>query len=912
MGAQDIDIDQLIDYKSEYWPYIKKPHVSGNNLTGLCPFHNDTNNSFSVDLKTGQWHCLAEDIGGNFLSFYAKIHGLGDGKEGTTAAYKEILERYGVELSGQDRGAPAKNSKVKGYSLAQYAFEKHLPEDWLESECRIKTVHDRYYDVDYMKVPYMDEQSIEVTYRKRFANKEFRWKKGSSGKIGLYGEWKMRQVRSAGYVILVEGESDTQSLWYMELSALGVAGAAMFKAAQAALLQDLKVYIHQEKDNGGETFFRKVTDGLREYGFIGEVYRFSCGQVPECKDPSDIFIKFGKEDGNKKILKLISQAERIDLSTPVPVTASIEDAPVNLRQPDGWEYSEDGIKKFNKKSYANELVCRTPIILKQRLKSLDTGDEKIEVAFKRDGKWHQAIFQRSTLFTSRGIVSLSDLGCTVTSENAKQVVQFLSALESENLDLVPRADSTSTFGWQPGKRFIPGREQGIVLDVDPSQQGAASAYRKEGSLDGWVETMRPHRERDKFRFILAASFAAPLLKIIKQRTFFVYNWGNSKAGKTAALKAALSAWGDPEKLMVNFNATQVGLERTAALYRDLPLGIDERQLAGSKQENLENIVYMIANGKGKVRGAKSGGVQKTYSWRTVAIATGEEPLARETSKGGVSTRALEIYGGPFEDEHSASQMHQQSADNCGHAGPEFVNRIAGLSEESVCEWYGRMQTYVDSISDGKSGSHVSGVAAVAFADALIEEWFFKGKEMPDSDSLEIGRKSWERSMDMAKAIMEELMSSTAGDTNENAVQFISDWVISNKAAFGEKAIGTCLGKMSESGNVVYLFPSLLQRALTQEGYSAQKTLAYMAEKGLITSVARKDHKGKTYSVVKRFDGRLCRFVEFFIGKLSEKVDELDAAMNDDGGDDGQGKEENEQLGIDGFMSLPDDMELPFK
>lgn len=911
MGAQDIDIDQLIDYKSEYWPYIKKPHVSGNNLTGLCPFHNDTNNSFSVDLKTGQWNCLAEDIGGNFLSFYAKIHGLGDGKEGTTAAYKEILERYGVELSGQDRGAPVKNSKVKGYSLAQYAFEKHLPEDWLESECKIKTVHDRYYDVDYMKVPYMDEQGIEVTYRKRFANKEFRWKKGSSGKIGLYGEWKMRQVRSAGYAILVEGESDTQSLWYMELSALGVAGAAMFKAAQAALLQDLKVYIHQEKDNGGETFFRKVTDGLREYGFIGEVYRFSCGQVPECKDPSDIFIKFGKEDGNKKILKLISQAERIDLSAPVPVTASIEDAPVNLRQPDGWEYSEDGIKKFNKKSYANELVCRTPIILKQRLKSLDTGDEKIEVAFKRDGKWHQAIFQRSTLFTSRGIVSLSDLGCTVTSENAKQVVQFLSALESENLDLVPRADSTSTFGWQPGKRFIPGREQGIVLDVDPSQQGAASAYRKEGSLDGWVETMRPHRERDKFRFILAASFAAPLLKIIKQRTFFVYNWGNSKAGKTAALKAALSAWGDPEKLMVNFNATQVGLERTAALYRDLPLGIDERQLAGSKQENLENIVYMIANGKGKVRGAKSGGVQKTYSWRTVAIATGEEPLARETSKGGVSTRALEIYGGPFEDEHSASQMHQQSADNCGHAGPEFVNRIAGLSEESVCEWYGRMQTYVDSISDGKSGSHVSGVAAVAFADALIEEWFFKGKEMPDSDSLEIGRKSWERSMDMAKAIMEELMSSTAGDTNENAVQFISDWVISNKAAFGEKAIGTCLGKMSESGNVVYLFPSLLQRALTQEGYSAQKTLAYMAEKELITSVARKDHKGKTYSVVRKFDGRNVRFVEFFIGKLSEKVDELDAAMNDDGGDDGQGKEENEQLGIDGFMSLPDDMELPF-
>ncbi len=912
MVSQDIDIDRLIDYKSEYWAYIKKPHVSGKNLTGLCPFHDDQNNSFSVDLETGKWHCLAEDIGGNFLSFYAKIHGLGDGKEGTTAAYKEILEKYGVELD-KDSGKTEKKPMLKGYSLSQYAFEKHLPENWLESECRVTTVHDRYFKSDYVKIPYMDEHGKEATYRKRFADKEFRWKKNPPGKklgdlIRFYGEWKMQQIRAAGYAVLVEGESDTQSLWYMELSALGIPGASMFRPEHSGMLQGLKLYIHQEQDGGGETFFRKITEGLKTYGFIGEVYRFSCGQISGCKDPSDVFIKFGKEDGNKKILKLIGGAEKVDLSAPAPA-ASLEGAPVSLRQADGWEYSEDGIKKFNKKSYANELVCRTPIILKRRLKSLDTGDEKIEVAFKRDGNWHSAMFQRSTLFTSRGIVALSDLGCTVTSENAKQVVQFLSALESENIDLIPKADATSTFGWQPGGRFIPGREQGIVLDVDPSQQGAAGAYKKEGTLDGWVETMRPHRERDKFRFILAASFTAPLLKIIKQRTFFVYNWGNSKAGKTAALKAALSAWGDPERLMVNFNATQVGLERTAALYRDLPLGIDERQLSGGRQDDLERIVYMIANGKGKVRGAKSGGVQKTYSWRTVAIATGEEPLARETSKGGVSTRALELYGGPFEDEQSASLMHQKSADNCGHAGPEFVNRIVKFTEESICEWYSRMQLYVNSISDGKSGSHVAGVAAVALADALIDEWFFLGKESADSDTLSVCRKSWERAMDMAKAIMEELMSRTVGDTNENAVQFIADWVISNKSAFGEKAIGTCFGKMSESGNVAYIFPSLLHRALEQEGYSAKKTQAYMAEKGLISSVSRKDNKGKTYSVVRKFDGRNVRFVEFFIGKLSEKTDPIDDAMNDE--DTGRSGEGNGQMTIDGFMALPDDVDLPF-
>ena len=93
----------------------------------------------------------------------------------------------------------------------------------------------------------------------------------------------------------------------------------------------------------------------------------------------------------------------------------------------------------------------------------------------------------------------------------------------------------------------------------------AAAYCQNGTFQKWLEIMEPNRKRDKFRFILAASFTAPLLRIIRQRIFLFTTGAAAKGGKTAALKAALSAWGDPERLMVNFNATQVGLERTASL-----------------------------------------------------------------------------------------------------------------------------------------------------------------------------------------------------------------------------------------------------------------------------------------------------------------------------------------------------------
>ena len=857
---ENVDLDRIVDYRAEYTAVIEKYQIAGDNLVGLCPFHRDKQNSFSVDLKTGQWHCFSEDEGGNFITFWAKYHGCD-----TKQAYKEILEKYGV---AQEKPKPKQvgsgGPSLAPYSVEQYAFDKRLPVDFLTETCRVTTKKERT-GLTCLQMPYFTEDGQQAAVRKRYGKKEFRWQRGSAGKICLYGEWRLPEIRKVGWAILVEGESDTQSLWYMGLPAIGVAGASMFKSYQAAVIQGLKLYIHKEPDGGGETFTTKMFRGLKEGGFTGEIYLWSCDRLGT-KDPSDLFIKHGKEAAAQLIREALKEAERIDLEAQLTPEA-IEGAPINLRQPEGWIYSEKGISAIDQKTYTPVGVCRTPIILTQRLKSLETGDEKIEVAFKRDGQWQTAIYPRSTIFSSRSITTLADLGCTVTSENAKRVVSFLGALEAENIDLIPKNDATSTFGWQPGKRFLPGHDDGLTLDIDPSQRGMAAAYCKNGTMERWVEHMAPHRARMKFRFILAAGFAAPLLRIVKQRIFFVYNWGGSKGGKTAALKAALSAWGDPERLMVSFNATQVGLERTAAFYCDLPLGIDERQLAGTNQGALEKIVYMIASGTGKIRGSKGGGLQTIHQWRTVALATGEEPLSTETTQTGVSTRVLEIYGGPFDNEADAALMHQQSATDCGWAGPAFIEKILQMDERRIVELYEEMQNYVRTVSEGKNGSHIAGIAAVALADALIDTWFFGGEWAV----------SWASAKQMASDILVNQVESNATDVNENAVQFIVDWVLSNKAYFGTNTVGTCLGFTSDSGNTAYIFPSTLNQALTKAGFSYRKTMKYMADKGLIGYSVNAGTRKKVYSVLKWFENRNSRFVEFRIGQISKAEDPVDDA-----------------------------------
>jgi len=49
-------------------------------------------------------------------------------------------------------------------------------------------------------------------------------------------------AREAGYLVLVEGESDCHTLWYHGVEALGVPGASNFEEEWAEHLQDIEKF----------------------------------------------------------------------------------------------------------------------------------------------------------------------------------------------------------------------------------------------------------------------------------------------------------------------------------------------------------------------------------------------------------------------------------------------------------------------------------------------------------------------------------------------------------------------------------------------------------------------------------------------------------------------------------------------
>ena len=90
MNANQLNIDDFVNYEAEYKSVIKNAKITGDRIIGRCPFHNDNKDSFTADLKTGMCHCFTGCIDGNFVSFWAKYYGTS-----TKEAYKQILDKYG-------------------------------------------------------------------------------------------------------------------------------------------------------------------------------------------------------------------------------------------------------------------------------------------------------------------------------------------------------------------------------------------------------------------------------------------------------------------------------------------------------------------------------------------------------------------------------------------------------------------------------------------------------------------------------------------------------------------------------------------------------------------------------------------------------------------------------------------------
>lgn len=561
--------------------------------------------------------------------------------------------------------------------------------------------------------------------------------------------------------------------------------------------------------------------------------------------------------------------------------------------PEGWTVDSHGITHLE--MMFGELrpvpISAEPLFVSAKLVNVDDGTEKLEITFRRNGKYKKLIAPRADMLNKNAVIKYADDGIPVSSNNAGKITHFIYEFEAINSKAIPIRRSIRRAGWI-GNEFYPySLKNGIAAQTDGSEtERILAALESSGSEDAWMSLAATLRTMPFARALLAASFASPLLEKLQHRVIYFHIWYSSKSGKTAALKFAVSVWGDPKVLVSKYFSTIVGMERWAGTLKHLPYAMDELQTLNQKRLSVNDIVYTLGNGSGKTRGRVGSGLQKVETWRNCILSTGEQPMATDSSMDGVNTRLMEIYAAPLttsfnissssdtlvttssgmpltssedvngtainpltpefvplpddddNDDNSsndvtavddidafAQQLHQVSEENYGFAGEKFIRFVAGKLENTEDGGCNPIKVDYKRIRAefNSSNIHTDDVAVLALADYYASIAVF-GIDEPVA---------FEEAIMLGNQLLGNLEANKPQDSIESAWQYVCGWVSSNRAQFvtGKEgyAVSSALGKIEN--NQVFAIVREMNNALENAGYSARKCIKGFQERGYIES-----------------------------------------------------------------------------
>lgn len=529
----------------------------------------------------------------------------------------------------------------------------------------------------------------------------------------------------------------------------------------------------------------------------------------------------------------------------------------------GWTANSRGVYRIGKEGI--EYACPHPIYITKRLRNIDSGEVKVELAFSRAHArktWTTLTVGYDIIANAKNIVNLANIGISVTSgKRAQALVDYLADIMDLNYDSIPECKSVSRLGWNE-EGFSP-YVDGVIFDGADSFGRIFKTIKPYGTFEAWLtEAVACRAYSVTARLVLAASFASVLIGPLNCQPFFVHLWGmDSGTGKTVAQMLAASVWANPAvggEYFKTFRSTSVGLEVIAGFLNSLPVVIDELQLAKDARGKINFNVYELASGSGKLRSNKTLGLASSPTWANVFITSGETPLVSDNDGAGAVNRVIEIEckaaSAVIQDGHHTSGLLKL---NYGHAGKLFIEKLNKPGNMDEAKKLYNIY-YEDCLANNTTEKQAHAAALLLTGDFLATEIIFKDKNYL-----------------MVDAIAEFLKSREDVSAADRGYHYMCDWVASNANKFGKRVqmTGGPMDVFTETGDVygliaenrAYIIRSVFNQACQSEGVSSKALLSHLKSRGLIET------RGKMNTVGRRINKVLTECVSM---KLPQGFDEL--------------------------------------
>ena len=318
-----------------------------------------------------------------------------------------------------------------------------------------------------------------------------------------------------------------------------------------------------------------------------------------------------------------------------------------------------------------------------------------------------------------------------------------------------RATTTERLGWadESCAAFVTGSgrvigDAGVVFQTEHAP-GAAAEMREAGTLDDWRATVGAACIGNPL-MVLAVSlaFTGALFQPMQMEGGGLHLRGQSSRGKSTLLRAAVSVWGSP-KFLQSWRATSNGLEGVAAACNGSLIALDEMGEITAREAGA--TAYMLSNGTGKARAARTGAARPAARWRTAILSSGEISLADKMAETGQRARAgqevrlLDVQAdgqtfGAFDDLHGqaepaafAEHVSRMAAAAYGTAGPAFVEHLVTDLDGALADIRATAEAFKEKVAEtldlpdeGQTRRALARFALIAAAGEMATTWGLTG------------------------------------------------------------------------------------------------------------------------------------------------------------------------------------------
>ena len=460
-------------------------------------------------------------------------------------------------------------------------------------------------------------------------------------------------------------------------------------------------------------------------------------------------------------------------------------------------------------------ICTHPIAPIRRFKNVDTGEELLEIWYRR-GTTNERIKDETHIvpksIIANGITSLAQYGIAVSKKNDKDLSAYLVEMEQYNYDILDEEKSVKRLGWVGDgyESFSPYVDH-IFFDGEDDYGAVFASVTTGGSYDAWKDIIRDVRQhKTAARIYLAASFASAILKPCGLLPFLIHVWGGTGNGKSVLLMLAASVWANPEmgEYVSTFNGTRYAQETRAGFLNNLPMCLDELQIQTSQGvKDFDDIIYQLCEGVSKTQGKASGGLRKQTRWRNVILSNGEHTIIKPLSGGGARNRVIEIEA-PDKIYPDLVGLCEKITTNFGWAGREFVQWLLVPGNIDIARSK-QKAFYHELTACGVTEKQAGSASAILTADAIATEVIFQ-----DGMALTV------------EDIADVLLKKDDIDINKKTLEWLYDFVAENAIHFDADRNTEFWGKIDEDEGIIYIIKNVLDRELKDRNLDTKSFLAW--------------------------------------------------------------------------------------